>query len=46
MDHAHKTDAELIDLGDARIETKGPPAGEKFDILGPSRVGETGLNDE
>ena len=46
MDHAHKTDAELIDLGDARIETTGPPAGEKFDILGPSRVGETGLNDE
>jgi hypothetical protein len=45
MDHAHKTDAELIDLGDARIETKA--AGRrKFDILGPSRVGETGLNDE
>jgi hypothetical protein len=42
MDHETK----MIDLGDAKIETKGPPAGDKQDLIGPSREGNTGLTNE
>lgn len=45
MDHIENGD-EIIDLGDARVETKGPPDGDKHDLIGASRVGTMGLTNE
>lgn len=42
MDHESK----MIDLGDAKIETKGPPAGDLNDFDGASRIGQMGLTNE
>jgi len=42
MNHEDK----MIDLGDAKIETKGPPAGDLFDFGGESRTGQAGLTNE
>jgi hypothetical protein len=40
------SDAPLFDLGDAVTETKGPPADINHDLVGLSRTGMLGLNDE
>lgn len=42
MDHESK----MIDLGDAKIETKGPPPGDHIDFLGQGRENGMGLTDE
>lgn len=42
MDHESK----MIDLGDAKIETKGPPGGDLIDFTVFNRSADLGLNDE
>ena len=47
MDRSQKNMPETVfDLGDARVETKGPPSGVLHDFIAPSRTGSAGLVDE
>jgi hypothetical protein len=46
MDRFNEQRDELIDLGSATTETKGPPVGTELDFLIPNRDNGNGLSDD